>query len=661
MQWATSWPWGHLFTPGPNPTLVGLFYAILAVATVALASRWTTPVVRRWWSAAVVCGASLAVGPLVPSRPEVAEADVCAVGHGLAVAIRSPAGPVALYDAGKMSDPHVGRRIIAPSLWSFGVRRIDVLILSHADADHFNGVLDLLDRFAVGSVRIPPGFEGAKNPGAARLIAEIRTRGIPAASIAEGDVIDLGLGLTLTAIHPRADDVTGSDNARSVVLEVANNGQKLLLTGDLEQSGLVNLLGRPVPEPSIDAILAPHHGGRTSNPPLLYQWARPRIIAVSQRTPTAGSRDPLAFLDTPGKSIAPLLRTWKSGAIQFRWTDQGLAATGFLDPVDPQTLSEAPILASIPLIPTLVARWPLALLVTLLGLAAGVGLSLVVVAVEWGAWSLVAPGRRLKPPPPPEGPSQPKRITTRASDGSVLVGDWFPSGRSAGSDRTIVLLHGLAEDRRAFEVRVGQLTAHGWNVAAVDARASGESGGRWVTFGGREANDLGAWLDTLISLHAEGSLLSPRFAAWGRSMGAATALRASASDPRLMALVLEAPFDDLRAAVATVLRKMRVPGALSPLVLARARWLAGVSLDRPRPLDLAPRVAAATLVVHGSNDPLVPVTRARALAERIGGDHGRAARFLEVPGARHADVFEIGGDDLALAVVAFLDRAVPDG
>ncbi len=391
---ATGWTWGHGFVIGASPVWVGLFYGSLAVATVGLASRWPTATSRRWWQICLACGGVLAVGPLIPDRPEVASADVWAVGHGLSVAVRSPSGQTVLYDAGKMSDPHVGRRVIAPALWAVGVQRIDVLILSHADADHFNGVPDLLDRFAIGSVRVPPGFADPKNPGAARLIAAIERRGIAVAPIASGDVIDIGAGVTLTAQHPAPGDTSGTDNARSVVLEVAQDGRRLLLTGDLEREGLSRLLSQAPPDPPVDAILSPHHGGRTSNPVALYDWARPRIVAVSQRSPTAGARDPLAFLEAPGGPRPQLLRTWKAGAVRFRWTPEGLAATGFLSPAGPPPLrSRAVTRASILSLPTI--GWPVALGITLVGLLAGAGLGLLVVAVEWGAWSLVAPGRRL--------------------------------------------------------------------------------------------------------------------------------------------------------------------------------------------------------------------------------------------------------------------------
>ncbi len=525
----------------------------------------------------------------------------------------------------------------------------------HADSDHFNGVPDLLDRFAIGAVRIPPGFADPRNPGAARLVAAIEARGIPVVPIAAGATVDLGAGLTLTARHPNFDS-PGTDNARSVVLEVAHGGRRLLLTGDLEKDGLARILDQVPPDRPVDALLAPHHGGRTSNPRLLYEWARPQIVAVSQRPPVAGNKDPLAFLAT--MQPAPrLLPTWQAGAIRFRWLDAGLAATGYLDPVvpavDPRPVVRAAFLA-------LPSSWPAALVATLAGLVAGASLAVGVIAVEWGAWSLVAPGRRLVAAPAQVSGLPPgRRITARGADGSILVGDAFAAGRGAGTGRTIVLLHGLAEDRRAFEVRVPRLLAAGWDVAAVDARGSGESGGRRVSFGGREADDLRAWLDALTALAAADSADSPRFAAWGRSMGAATALRAAAADRRIEALILEAPYADLRWTVAAVLRRVRVPGGLAGLVLRRARWLAGVALDRPRPVDLAPGVAAAVLVVHGADDPIAPPGQVRQLAGLIGRDHGRAAERIEVPGAAHANVFGVGGEALADAVVAFLDRAVP--
>src|SRR5206468_3490886 len=106
------------------------------------------------------------------------EADVLAVGHGLAVIVQGNDGRVLLYDCGKLGDPKVGRKTIAPALWWRGLRRIDTIVLSHADSDHFNGLDDLLDRFAIGIVRVPPGFGGPDNPLAEELLERVRRKGV---------------------------------------------------------------------------------------------------------------------------------------------------------------------------------------------------------------------------------------------------------------------------------------------------------------------------------------------------------------------------------------------------------------------------------------------------------------------------------------------------
>ena len=264
-----------------------------------------------------------------PRETRTLEAEFLAVGHGLAVLIHTPDGQTLLYDCGRLGDPTVGRRIIAPALWARGVSRIDTVFLSHADQDHYDGLPDLLDRFPIREVRLPPGFrrrgqshgdpadrttDGARRPGATDHGAAS-----PGTRPASGS----RSRTRRTGWHPET-----SDNARSLVLDVAFRGRHLLLTGDLEQLGLDELVERPPPEPPPDVFLAPHHGGKTANPEWLYQWAKPRLVVVSQRPVAARAGDALAPLERRG---IPLLRTWRQGSIRLQWTDDGIATRSFLD------------------------------------------------------------------------------------------------------------------------------------------------------------------------------------------------------------------------------------------------------------------------------------------------------------------------------------------
>ena len=286
--------------------------------------------------------------------------------------------------------------------------------------------------------------------------------------------------------------------------------------------------------------------------------------------------------------------------------------------------------------------------IAVLGLVGGLFAAALMAVVEWGAWILIMPGRPLALPADDPYPGEPIHATT--ADGLTLAGTWH--GHPESNGRTLILLHGLAEQRQTMRARADGIYALGWNVAVLDSRAYGDSGGSSASFGGREAADLRLWVDSVAARVGPGI----RLAIWGRSMGAGIALRGSHDDPRVKALVLEAPYVDLRRTAATLIRRYRVPGSglLAALVLRRARRLAGVSLHRPRPIDLAPRVTIPVLILRGTSDALVSDAETGHLASTLGGPVER----IEVPGARHSKVLDIGGADLIARVGEFLDRNV---
>src|SRR4051794_16494030 len=269
-----------------------------------------------------------------------------------------------------------------------------------------------------------------------------------------------------------------------------------------------------------------------------------------------------------------------------------------------------------------------------------------------GAGMLVAPGRGLKGG---EGrgaqrPGEP--IEARTADGLRLAGAWYRAEGGSARGRTAIVIHGFAEDPTGFRDRAEALAGRGWDAAAIDLRGHGQSEGGHPALGGRGSDALRAWIDVLAGRVGPGM----RLAVWGRSMGAAVALRAAADDRRIAALVLEASYLDLEASIAVMLRRFRLPASrlLARLMARRAEALAGVSLTRPRPLDLAPRVAIPTLVVHGSADALVPLADARCLA----GAFPHPAPLVEVDGARHTDILDVGGPGLLDRIAAFLDEAL---
>ena len=184
-------------------------------------------------------------------------------------------------------------------------------------------MLALLERFAIGQVTMTPSFADKDTPGVQKTMEEIRRRGVPRRIVRAGD--RLGAGDTqFEVLHPPAVGPDGNENARSLVLLIRHAGHTLLLTGDLEGSGLVRVLALdPV---RADVFMAPHHGSRFPNTPELARWAQPRVV-ISCEGPPRGPARPAEPYSPMG---ATFLGTWPHGAITVRSGQEGLTVETFV-------------------------------------------------------------------------------------------------------------------------------------------------------------------------------------------------------------------------------------------------------------------------------------------------------------------------------------------
>jgi competence protein ComEC len=308
------WPVSHVYVGEvPEWWLWPLYLALLA----ALTQPWLRQ--RRPWLVAAALG-WLCVGLIGGAARLPADELRCtflAVGHGGCTVLELPDGRTLLYDAGAIGGPDVARRQIAPFLWNRGVRRIDEVFLSHADLDHFNGLASLLDRFAVGRITCTPTFADKDNVPVRHTLARIEQGGIPVRVVKAGDRLAAG-AVSIEVLHPPARGPDGNENSRSLVLLVRHGADSILLTGDLEGTGLERVLAMP-PLP-VDVMMAPHHGSLRSNGERLALWARPRVVVSCQGPPRGSDRLP----DVYRRSGARTLGTFPHGAVTVRSRGRGL-------------------------------------------------------------------------------------------------------------------------------------------------------------------------------------------------------------------------------------------------------------------------------------------------------------------------------------------------
>jgi pimeloyl-ACP methyl ester carboxylesterase len=151
--------------------------------------------------------------------------------------------------------------------------------------------------------------------------------------------------------------------------------------------------------------------------------------------------------------------------------------------------------------------------------------------------------------------SQRQDSNVRAPDGVLLRGWTVRPLNPNGS--WVLLFHGVADNRVGTIGPSEILLRAGYSVVMMDARAHGASEGPIATYGWLERNDTRAIIDALISSEERRyesiqwqGLPPPPFHlfALGESMGAGIALQSAAADPRIEAVVAEAPFASLREA-----------------------------------------------------------------------------------------------------------------
>ena len=340
---AAAVPGGHVWVPGPAEWWVVGWYGVLA-ATLLLVVRERLRSVRTWAFVAVawvVVGAVTDAG-LWPRAERLTglRVVVTAVGHGCGIVVRSPSGRCLVYDAGRLGSGAAASRSLASVLWDERVRRIDTLVISHADTDHFNAVPDLLERFAIGEIVVPPAFLETDAWAPRRLVEIARDRAVPVRTVQAGDGWAVDPLCRVRVLHPFPDARSASpsaatpcsDNETSLVLAVETAGRRLMLAGDLEGAALDRFVASGADR--CDVLVAPHHGSLSSLPPTLATATAAEWIVVSGASSAGWARVRDAYAAArPGG--ARVVKTGPEGdhaggAIALVLSAEGVAARQFI-------------------------------------------------------------------------------------------------------------------------------------------------------------------------------------------------------------------------------------------------------------------------------------------------------------------------------------------
>jgi uncharacterized protein len=244
-------------------------------------------------------------------------------------------------------------------------------------------------------------------------------------------------------------------------------------------------------------------------------------------------------------------------------------------------------------------------------------------------------------------------FTVRATDGILLHGWKVFAAHPNGT--WILLFHGVADNRVGVIGQSEFLLRAGYCVTMMDARAHGASEGDMATYGWLERRDTQAIVTALVEAEHPKKIF-----ALGESMGAGIALQSAAVDPRIAAVVAEAPFASLREASYDYAGLQKYPW-LGKTLFAPGAWMMlhrGQKLAGFPAAEVSPERAVAArdfpvLLICDGADTTLPCRH----AERIFAAARGPKSLWEVPKAFHTSALGFQPEEFRRRVLQFYEQA----
>jgi competence protein ComEC len=283
---------------------------------------------RLLLAGALGVGAGLLWGPITGAAPRTGWMRVTwlDVGQGDAALVQFPSGHSMLIDAaGGSPGFDVGTRVIAPAARALGVRRLDWLLLTHADLDHAGGALSAAARLR--PLEIWEGIPVPPNP-IRRLLRDAAARdGIAWRRLASGHAIEIGPVL-LDVLHPAPAQWERQRvrNDDSVVIRLRYGDVEVLLTGDAGVEFETAFAPDPEPPP-LRVLKVAHHGSRSSTASAFLRMYRPVIAVISAGRGNLFGHPSREVLQRMNAARVQLFRTDRDGAVTLETNGRAVEMT----------------------------------------------------------------------------------------------------------------------------------------------------------------------------------------------------------------------------------------------------------------------------------------------------------------------------------------------
>lgn len=224
-----------------------------------------------------------------------------------------------------------------------------------------------------------------------------------------------------------------------------------------------------------------------------------------------------------------------------------------------------------------------------------------------------------------------------AFDGLKLHAAYFPAiNENSGKKRIVICFHGYtSQGLKDFIGLTDYYFKNGYAMLHPDARAHGDSEGKYIGFGCLDRKDALGWVNWVIEKCGE----DVEIILHGISMGGATVLMASGLElpPQVKGIVSDCAFTSPKEVFTHVLKTMyHIPSF--PIMQGAEimnKKLAGYGMDECNAKREVAKAKVPILFIHGSKDTFVPVNMCHEIYDCC----ASSKKKLIIEGAAHAESY----------------------
>lgn len=245
------------------------------------------------------------------------------VGQGDCTYIKTFSGNNIIIDGGEGNTEKYdyGENVVLPYLLDRGVKKIDYLIISHADSDHIGGLFAVIKNIKIDKILI--GIQAQISEQYVELLEISKSKNIKIVELKSGDKLKLEKEIYLDVLWPNENNLIESNalNNNSLVFKIYYKNFSILFTGDIEEIAekeILKLYNNNLYKLNATILKVAHHGSKTSSITAFLEAVNPKIVLIGVGKNNKFGHPSMSVINKLKKNNAKIYRTDENGEINIK-------------------------------------------------------------------------------------------------------------------------------------------------------------------------------------------------------------------------------------------------------------------------------------------------------------------------------------------------------